>query len=87
MKVSLSLTVNNVAEKLCGIDNPEKLKLLGVWLNTPRSERTSLVRLLTYFMEKHPLGSWRTVIWALDAIEEPLVADEIRNYAEEVIGG
>ncbi len=81
--VRVSLTVENVARKLIDIEcNSKKLKFLGAWLNTPSSERTTLHRLLTYFIEMHPFGSWRTVIWALDAIEEQTIADKIRNYAE-----
>lgn len=86
VRVSLSLTIKNVAEKLTDVDNPVKLKSLGVWLNVPHSEHASLHCLLTYFMEKHPFGSWRTLIWALDAIKEHSIADKIRSYAEEVIG-
>ncbi len=79
--------MENVARKLKAIEcNSEQLKLLGVWLNTPSSERTTLHRLLTYFIEMHPFGSWRTVIWALDAIKEHSIADKIRNYAERIEG-
>ena len=58
------------------------MKYLGAWLNTPPSERTSLPRLLTYFIEMHPFGSWRTVIWALDAIKEHDLASSLRDLAE-----
>ena len=73
--VGVSLTVDVLVEKLSVLGSDEKkLRYLGVWLNTPPSERASLPRLLTYFLEMHPFGSWRIVIWALDAIGEHQLA-------------
>ena len=69
--------------KLTGVTN---LKRLGVWLNVPSPERGRLQTLVGYFVEVHPFGSWRTVIWALDAIGNHDIADTIRDYAENIKG-
>lgn len=37
---------------------------------------------ITWWWKNYPQASWRKVLWALDAIQEDELADEIRCYAE-----
>ena len=74
--------------------------LLGICLGVPRSKRREIKRqysseaqqrkaYINYFIEHDPDSSWRSVICALDRMDEPdsvEAADNIRHLAEAVPG-
>ena len=71
---------------------------LGHWLCVPRRRREEIEsqfsgndgqvkkKYVDYFMDHHPLASWRRVIVVLDLIGEKEGAEKIRHLAEAVTG-
>ena len=70
---------------------------LGVWLGVPVTRRHEIKKqfssvpqqvkaYINYFMDHDPLASWRSVIVALDWMEEKETADNIRHLAESITG-
>ena len=71
--------------------------VLGRCLGVPSTRRQEIQRqfssvpqqvkaYIDYFMDHDPLASWRSVIVALDAMEEKEAADKIRRLAEPITG-
>ena len=70
---------------------------LGYRLGVPGTRRREIQRqfssvpqrvkaYIDYFMDHDPLASWRSVIVALDWLEEKEAADNIRHLAESITG-
>ena len=92
--VGMTFTTMNVLRAVREVEDTDEL---GLWLGVPkpkrqeiRSQFSSVVEqrkaLINYFIENDPEPSWRTVIWALDVMQEKEIADDIRHLAEHVPG-
>ena len=82
---------------LRAVQEVEDTDLLGGWLRVPQSKRREInshfssgpqrrKQIIKYWMETDPLASWRSLIVALDEMEEKKAADAIRHLAEPVTG-
>ena len=87
-------TRKNVQRAVWQVKNTDEL---GRRLGVPRTRREEIKRqfssvpqqvkaYINYFMDHDPLASWRSVIVALDVMEEKETADNIRHLAESITG-
>ena len=90
----MAFTTKNVQTAVQKVEDTDEL---GSWLGVPLSKRIEIQKqfssepqqvkaYIDYFMEHHPVASWRAVIVALDTIGEKEAADAIRHLAEPVTG-
>ena len=93
--VDMTFTRKNVLRAVWEVENDEGL---GDLLGVPESKRYEIQRqfssdpqkkkkaYINYVMDHDPAASWRSVIVALDVMEEKEAADKIRGLAEPVTG-
>ena len=90
----MTFTTMNVLRAVREVEDTDRL---GDWLGVPKSKReeiwsqfSSVVEqrkaIINYFIENDPESSWRRVIWALDAMRQKKIADDIRHLAEPIPG-
>ena len=83
-----SLNIDNVMDELKEVDY--KWLALAEHLFIPRrlmvSHLKSLEDVIKYFLKLDPDCSWRSIIRALDAIQEENVVSKIQDYAEPLTG-
>ena len=92
--VDQNFTRSNVQRAVQSVEDTDRL---GECLGVPKAKRAEIVRqfsrvpprvkaYINYFMEHDPFASWRSVIVALNRMEESEAADKIRHLAEVVTG-
>ena len=91
--VGVAFTTSN-AQK--AVERVENVYGLVLYLCVPSSKRNEIQRqfsrllqkqaLIKYWKDRNPRASWRSLIAALDRMEEKRVADDIRHLAEPLSG-
>ena len=92
--VGVAFTTSN-AQK--AVERVESVDRLGIYLRVPSSKQDEIKRqfsrllqqkqaLIKYWKDRNLRASWRSLIAAIDRMEEKWVADDIRHLAEPLSG-
>ena len=95
--VGVAFTTSNVQKAVERVEKVWGGGQLAYWLHVPHSKRNEIKRqfsrlpkqkqvLIKYWKDQNPRASWRSLIAALDAMEEKQVAYDIRHLAEPLSG-
>ena len=95
--VDVAFTTSNVQKAVERVKRVWGSLELASRLHVPDSKRDEIQRkfsrlpqqkqaLIKYWKDRNPRASWRSLIAALDAMEEKRVADDIRHLAEPLSG-
>ena len=90
-------TTSNVQKAVERVEKVWGRLELVYWLRVPPSKQNEIKRqfsrlpqqkqaLIKYWMDRNPRASWRSLIAALDEMEEKRAGDDIRHLAEPLSG-
>ena len=94
--VGVAFTTSNAQKAVARVERVWSYGLVH-WLRVPGSKQDEIKRqfsrllqqkqaLIKYWKDRNPRASWRSLIAALDTMEEKRAADDIRHLAEPLSG-